>query len=139
MATPNFTPSNQTVYTLPRPYATLTPEDASRRLCCRVPLADWSLFATLYPVPGAIEATLTTLIHGIADELRHHNITSWSTHNQCAFVAHIRRCAALTLTQPELPRDEFGGGTTLGGTTPLPAEESSTSHQQNDRGDIDQA
>lgn len=110
-------------YHLPRPYATITPDDHTRRLVIRVRTEDWHCFTSSYPVPGAIEAIITTLIHGIANELRTNGFTSWSPSNQRRFVAHIRRCATLGLAPVPIPRDDAGEGETTSGTTPQLAEE----------------
>ncbi len=128
----SYNPTNENPYSLIRPYAIIKPGTLTRRISCRVPIADWSLFASLYPVPGAMESILTTLIHGIATEFRNAGLTSWSTPNQCQFIAHIRRCAALGLVRVPVPRTDSGESESVGGAAPDAEEEPTETEQQDD-------
>ena len=120
---------------LERPYATLTPDDHTRNLQIRVRSEDWAAFQACYPVPGAIETIVTTLVHGIANELRTNGLVSWSSVNQQRFVAHIRRCATLRLAGLPVPPDDAGASTDAGRTTTQPTQEPTEVVQQDDRGD----
>lgn len=120
---------------LHRPYATLTPEDHTRRLSIRVRMEDWNTFSYNYPVPGALETIVTTLIHGIANELRANGFNGWTPANQRRFVTHIRRCATLAFIEPSVPPTESTGGKAAGGASPKPSQEPAEALRQDDGGD----
>lgn len=132
-ATPKDSP-----YVLSRPYSIITQETPTRHLQCRILLSDWAFISNLYPVPAAIEATITTLIHGITTELRRSGVSGWSTGNQRAFVAHIRRCAATPFARETIPRAEPGGSTDVGGAVEVPAQEPTAVIIETHRGDRDE-